>query len=337
MASPNTNYGDILATTIENRSKVVADNVTKNNALLARLKKKGKIKTFSGGHKIIQELSYTENGNAGWYSGYDTLPVAASETLTAAEFTIKQLAVPVVISGLEQLQNAGKEKMIDLMEARLEVAEATMANYISAGLYTDATNGVGGARSINGLGDALTAGTSSGRISAGTYGSIPRSNSFWQHYYQKDATYTSSTVGAAMNALWPQLVRGMDRPDLIVTENVGWTAYLTSLQALQRFTTADDAAGLGFPSLKFMDCDFIMDGGIGGFAGDKEGDGSPINTMYFLNTNYLFFRPHAQRNMVPLAPNKRYAVNQDAEVQILAWAGNMTCSGLQFQGRIGST
>jgi hypothetical protein len=38
--------------------------------------------------------------------------------------------------------------------------------------------------------------------------------------------------------------------------------------------------------------------------------------------------------MVPLAPNKRYAINQDAEVQILAWAGNLTCSGRQFQGRL---
>jgi hypothetical protein len=56
--------------------------------------------------------------------------------------------------------------------------------------------------------------------------------------------------------------------------------------------------------------------------------------MYFLNSKYIFFRPHSDRNMVPLAPNRRYAINQDAEVQILAWAGNMTSSGPQFQGRL---
>jgi len=53
-----------------------------------------------------------------------------------------------------------------------------------------------------------------------------------------------------------------------------------------------------------------------------------------LNTKYLFYRPHAQRDMVALSPGKRYSVNQDAEVQILAWAGNLTASGLQFQGRM---
>jgi hypothetical protein len=58
----------------------------------------------------------------------------------------------------------------------------------------------------------------------------------------------------------------------------------------------------------------------------------PATSAYFLNTKYLFYRPHASRNMVPLSPGQRYSVNQDASVQILAWAGNLTSSGLQFQG-----
>src|SRR5262245_6618768 len=139
MAFPGTAtvaISDIMATTIENRSKKIADNVTKNNGFLTYLESKGGIKTFSGGSEILQELSFAENGNAGWYSGYDLLPVAAQDVIGSARFQIKQAAVPVVISGLEQLQNAGKEQMIDLMDARLGVAEATMANLISSGLYS---------------------------------------------------------------------------------------------------------------------------------------------------------------------------------------------------------
>jgi hypothetical protein len=340
MAGANTNYADILATTIESRSKKIADNVTKNNGLLTRLKQKGKIKTFSGGHKILQELSFAENGNAGWYSGYDTLPVAASDVLTAAEFEIKQLAVPVVISGLEMLQNAGKEKMIDLMESRLEVAEATMANYVSAGLYSDGSGGVGGTKSIVGLEATTPDNTSSGRITAGTYGNIVRNSySMWQPYYYDfgGTAPTTSTIQTGLNAMWAELNRGMDRPDLIVMDNIAWLVYIASLQTNQRFTDPSQA-NLGFPSVKFMDADVILDGGIGGFAGDETGDGTPdtTGTVYMLNTKFLHFRPHAQRNMVPLSPNKRYAVNQDAEVQILAWAGNLTCSGNRFQGRGGS-
>ena len=69
MAFANANISDILATTIESRTRQIADNVTNNNALLKRLERRGRIKTFSGGHKILQELSFAENTNAGWYSG----------------------------------------------------------------------------------------------------------------------------------------------------------------------------------------------------------------------------------------------------------------------------
>ena len=112
MAFANPNISDILATTIESRSRKIADNVTNNNALLKRLESKGRIKTVSGGTFIMEELSFAENSNAGWYSGYDILPTGVSDVLSAAQFDWKQAAVPVVISGLEMLQNSGKEAMM---------------------------------------------------------------------------------------------------------------------------------------------------------------------------------------------------------------------------------
>ena len=314
MAVPN--VSEIIATTIENRSRKIADNVTKNNAFLTRLKQRGNTRTFSGGRLIYEEISFAESGNAGWYTGYDSLPIAASDVISAAEFDIKQAACPVVISGLEQLQNAGKEQMIDLMEARLNVAEATMANLISAGLYSDGTGTNG--KQITGLDAAVPLTNTSG-----IYGGINRANwSFWRNQIKNDGNL--NTLLASWNTLWSTLVRGADRPDLILVDNGCWTTYVGLLQAYQRFTDPSSAT-LGFPSVKFMDADVVLDGGIGGYCG--------TNVAFFLNTKYLHFRPHASRNFVPLSPNKRYAINQDAEVQILAWAGNLTCSGAQFQGR----
>ncbi|MCA1788685.1 MAG: phage major capsid protein [Thioalkalivibrio sp.] len=315
MAFPN--VSDIIATTIESRTRKIADNVTDNNALLKKLSMSGRIKTFSGGTKIYQELSFQENQNAGFYSGYDLLPVAASDVLSAAEFEIKQAAVPVVISGLEQLQNSGKEKMIDLMESRMTVAEATMANLICTSLYSDGT-GYGG-KEITGLDLAVPLDPTTG-----TYGGINRATwNFWRSQL-KDVGDTT-TLQADMNSLWASLIRGTDRPDQIIMDDTVWEAYVASLQAQQRFQQAD-VGDLGFPTLKFMGTDVCLDGGIGGSC--------PAGTAFFLNTKYIHYRPHRDRNMVPLSPNRRYATNQDAEVQILAWAGNLTMSGSQFQGRL---
>ena len=322
MSSPN--VSDIVATTIESRTRKIADNVTNNNAVLKKLSQKGKIKPFSGGHKIYQELSFAENGNSGWYSGYDVLPTAASDVLSAAEFSIKQAAVPVVISGLEMLQNSGKEKMIDLMDSRISVAESSMSNLICDGIYSDGTGS--GGNEIDGLDVAVSASPTTG-----VYGGISRVDyAFWQNQLgeRTAVTLASDVIQGDWNDLWADCVRGSDRPDLIMVDATVWAVYMASLQSLQRFTSPETGS-LGFPTIKFMDADVCLDGGIGGSC--------PAGQAFFLNTDYIHYRPHAQRNMVPLSPNRRYATNQDAEVQILGWAGNLTSSGSQFQGRYDAT
>ena len=322
MAFPNSAVSDIIATTIQSRTGQIADNVTKNNALLARLKQRGNVKKFSGGNVILQELSFAENGNAGWYSGYETLPVAAQDVISAAQYDIKQCAVPVTISGLEQLQNAGKEQIIDLLEGRISVAEATMANMIAAGIYSDGTGS--GGKEITGLKAQVAVAPATGVV-----GGIDRATwTFWRNQTfdattDGGAATTAANIQQYMNTLWAKMVRGTDRPDLIVMDNAYWGFYMASLQAIQRFSSSADA-NLGFVSVKFMDADVVLDGGLGGFQATK--------TMYMLNTKYLHYRPHSARDMVPLSPKSRYSVNQDAEVQILAWAGNMTMSNASLQG-----
>ncbi|WP_460374460.1 phage major capsid protein, partial [Staphylococcus aureus] len=87
--------------------------------------------------------------------------------------------------------------------------------------------------------------------------------------------------------------------------------------------TSDNTGQAGFSSRKYMNADVVFDGGIGG--------GCPADHMYFLNTDYLKFRPHSKRNMVPLG-GERLSVNQDAMVKLIGFAGNMTLSNAMLQG-----
>lgn len=315
---PNPNLSEIMATTIDSRSGVIQDNTIKNNALLMRLNAKGKIKTYSGGDYIIEELSFAENPNFGWYSGADVLPTASGQVLSAAQFTPKLASVQVIITGEDLLKNSGEEKIIDLMDARLENAESTMMNNICQGLYSDGT-GYGG-KQITGLDLAVPSDPTTG-----TYGGINRANfSFWRsQVYDPASTPTASTIQGYMNTLWASCVLGADAPDLIMAGSTIWATYMASLQTLQRFTNVNEA-NLGFPSVKFMNADVVLDGGIGGFL--------DATTMFFLNTNHIRLRPHAERNMKSLP--RRTATNQDAEVAILGWCGNLTCRSARTQGRL---
>jgi hypothetical protein len=321
MATPN--VSEIMTTTLESRTKKLADNVSENNAILNRLNKRGNVKPFSGGRVIYQELDYAENSTYKRYSGYETLNISPSEVFTAAEFDIKQAAVAISISGLEQLQNSGPEQMIDLLESRIVNAEKTMQNNLSSDLYSDGT--ADGGKQIGGL-QLLVADTPT----SGTVGGINRLNwTFWRNQ-SFDATtdggaaVTAANIQSYMNTMYLRTSRGTDHSDLIIADNNYYNAYWQSLQAIQRVGDSE-MADAGFQTLKFMGADVVFDGGYGGAA--------PANHMYFLNTNYIFWRPHRDRNMVPLNPD-RFAVNQDAMVKLIAVAGNLTTSNCFLQGLI---
>jgi hypothetical protein len=319
MASPN--LDEITTTTLRKRSKKLADNVSQNTALLMRLREKGKVKPVSGGRTIVEEIAYAENGTYKRYSGYEALDITPSDVFTGAEFNLKQAAVAVVMSGLEMLQNAGDEQVIDLLESRIENAEMTMINNISSDVYSDGT--ADGGRQIGGL-QLLVSDTG-----LGTVGGISASSwTFWQNYIydfsNNSVTPGATTIQNAMNTAWLNLCRNRDAPDLIVADNIYFNYYWQSLQAIQRIQNAD-LGKAGFTNLKFMNADVVADGNKGGDA--------PASHMFFLNTDYIAFRPHTKRNFVPLSPD-RYSTNQDALVKLMAFAGNMTVRNRSLQGVI---
>jgi hypothetical protein len=318
MASPG--LSEIVTTTLRNRSGVIADNMSKNNALLNRLGKRGKVKPVSGGRTIVRELSYAENSTFQRYSGYEVLNVSPSDVISAAEFDWKQASVAVTISGLEQAQNSGADAILDLLESRIEVAEKTMQNNLSSDMYSDGTASSG--KQIGGLqllvADVPTSGTVGG-INRATY-------TFWRNQTFQTTNEISSAASATniqrcMNTLYLRCLRQSDKVDLIVADTNYYQFYWSSLQAIQRVTSTDMAAA-GFTSLTYMNADVVADGGIGSAA--------PANHMYFLNTDYIYWQPHKDRNMVPLDTVR--SINQDATVQLVIWMGNMTCSNCELQG-----
>jgi len=328
MAYPNPSIGDIVATTLENRTGKAADNVTRNTALLNRLRERGNAMPFSGGRTLWQELEYSLNGTAMWYSGYEALNIAPQNIFTSAEYPFRQAAVAVSVSGLEELQNASEEEVIDLVAGRVKNAERSLVTLIATGVYSDGseTNQIGGLRFLI-----------SSSPSSGTVGGINRATwQFWQNKAFSAATdggaaATSANIRRYMDQLWVQLVRNNDRPDLLVADNNYWLLFNESMQPYQRITNPK-LAEAGYMNLKYMDADVVLDGGFQGFSSDPiPQGGAPANTMYFCNTQYLHFRPHRARNFVPLRPD-RFSINQDATVKLMGWAGNLTLSNSFMQG-----
>lgn len=320
MAVPSSTYTELVTTTLDNYRDKLADNVATHNPLLERIKKKGNADPASGGAKLLENLMYAQNSTVLWYSGLEQLNVGSSDVLTSANFDWKEMNANVVISGLEKAQNSGtKEAVFSLIKSRIKVAELTMMNEVSNALFYSNTENSG--KSIGGLQHLVA-----DLPTSGTVGGIDaQAQSWWRNQYYdfsgEGVTASAVTIQHAMNTVYVNSTRGRDKIDLFVAGSTYFMYYLESLQANQRFNSAESASA-GFAALKFW----------GGVADVMYDSSCSATRMYGLNTDYVHFRPHTDYNFVTL--DEKQAVNQDATVVPMYWKGNMTISNRSLQSVI---
>lgn len=327
MANPNTTFTELSAITYKKYLKrKVWDNMSNHTALLNRIGKKGNIKTLSGGTTIQVPLDYAENATYQRYSGYDTLNVAASEIISAAEYDWKQVAIHVTASGREIRINKGPEAMANLVSARLKNAMRTAYNNFSSDMYSDGT----ATNQINGLQTLVDS------VGTDTVGGIDaNTHTFWRNKSQKaddliqgGSLTTSNTAGVMEEfflGLWLALTRNNDKPDLILLDDTYFEYYENGLVGIKRYTQSEEAQG-GFISLKYKTADVVY---------DSSDAGIPDKTGYMLNTDYIGIRSHPDANWTEV-PEKT-SINQDAVVMPIIWMGNMWTSNRALQGTLVET
>lgn len=318
MANPN--YNDILSSTLKDRSSAIRDNVLNSNKLLSALLAGGSVEVLDGGEAIVRPISFAENGTFGFFSGFDTLDITPSNTLTSVEYDWKNANVSIRLSGEDMRKNAGTNRILNLLKQKIDNAETTMANNLSTSVYSDGTGSSG--KELGGL--ALLVADAP---ATGTVGGIDRAaDAFWRNQVTNVAGITSSNIVAAMDDLWLKCQRGLDVPKLIVCGATIFQAYKDSFAGQQRFT-GNNVTGAGFEGLKYSN-----DGGTAPVMFDPA---CPTKHMYMLNTDFLGLSVHSAANFT--VQDQETPIDQDSIVQNMLFMGNLTMTNAARQGVIVDT
>lgn len=313
---------ELITTTLRLRSKVLKDNISNHNALLFKMDEMGAIVEESGGRTIVEELEFQENGTFQRYSGAEILNISTNPVATAAEFEWKQFAASVVINGREKRQNSGPEGLIKLLGMRVDAAEKTLKNNLNADMFSDGTATSG--KQIGGL-KLLIAKTPT----SGTVGGIDRSTSggtFYRNYKFNTASDTpalgtvdASNVKAYFDTVLNNTQRNSDGPKVIISGITHFGAVQQACQAIQRITDPK-MAKLGFRNIEFCELPVVLGKSIN-FGGETL---IADDLSYFIDTEHVKLIVHKDAYFEPLSMVQ--SINQDAEVQIMVFMGNMTLS-----------
>ena len=294
-------WDTLLSTTMNNYRKTLTDNIFNSRPLLEYLQSNGRVRTADGGIQIIEPL-LLGGGEADSYGPWDQIQVHPQGGITAAVYPWRQLFATIIISGLEEAQNNGKEQMINLLEAKVMQAENSLKDILVRMIY--GTRVTPKATDF----DPLTGPAGTGLIDAtGPAGGITPAPATLENLW-RSPTYNATTgvgvdakgatiaglpfgatiAGDDLEAILRRMFMlasdgGSDHVDAIFAGANVYEMYEGSLTPQVRYTDTSKA-NLGFQNLMFKNVPIYYD------------PDAPVNGAIGLNSKYVGLTIHSDRN-----------------------------------------
>lgn len=321
MASPNANFPELLSVTVQELEDELFDNILNKNAITALMKEYDMVTYKDGGPTIVIPIEYAQNGSYKRYSGPQQLNTTSNETFSAFQYEWKQWAINIQAHMREVLQNSGSSQNRDLIKSRVMNAKHSAENEFNIDLLSDGT--ADGGLQVGGL-QLLIADDPT----TGTVGGVSRSS----YSFARNQRYRATTDGGV--SLNPtNIVPYMDQLDLsiqavrgntkvILADNSAYAAFEGTVHPLQRLNQPSGTLGkLGFRTYAYKNSEIVFEPTISGM---------PDTSMFWLDPDVLELVVHRDRNLVRLP--KRESFNQDAQIEYLAWMGNLCVKNFRRLG-----
>jgi hypothetical protein len=338
-AGPNAltlNLEGLFATSLLNYNKKLIDNVSKINAFLNLIMKDGGYQSADGGLGLTEELMYAL-AQADWYDGMDELAIQPTDGITQAIYEWRQLAVPIVFSEKERKMN--KQRLVDIVKARIKQAEMGIREKLSTALLqgsgdgalaTPQASGLNGAAGI----DPLPLIVHYAPTSAATIGGIAQNTySWWQNKQKESAATTWAGLFNEFQNMYNNCSKGPGgEPKIILCDQTTYETFQAAL--FNKFRVVDNDKNFDFEHFKFKKAYVVWDENVPNvYAGTTDTTTATGGTAYFLNPEFFKLRYEAETNFV--MGDFQKPVNQDAKVAHILWMGQLTVSNRAKQGVIG--
>lgn len=284
---------EVNALTHELANKSSADVIYDSNPLFLWLKEKGQI-LEDGGARIRLPLSYAKTAAAGAFEGFDLLDVTPTVTENAAVYDWRRYYVHVAISKHDILLNSGRNRIINLVRARMDNGMSKMLDQLGDDLYS--TNG-DSSLGISGLRQMVEA--------TGQIGNVDQADVATWASAEDNATNTL-TLKSIEDLILNASV-GSERPDLGSTTKGIYSKLWDLYQGNQRFGAPEESAKGGF---RYLMVDFIPifhDSKVPGTTGAD-------NHLFLLNSKWVYLYVHRGDNFtvqeLPMPQNQDVMANR---------------------------
>ena len=261
---------NLYTTTWELRKGAVNDNIFTATPFWFWMKDKGKFKTAEGGSLIMEPLEYAKNDNVSWITKGGTVTLNDYEYLTESKWDWRYLTASMVRFGVDDQQNRGKARIINLMESKLGNTNNSLIDTLETATFAaQSGNSIEGLQNL--VPDDPTGSEDAGSVDPSTYTWFRNNstNATGKSFSVYGLTYMRTMLNDCSNN------RTQDRPDIIVAGQTPYEYYEDETME-QKQIVNQKLGDAGFENIQYKGLPMVWSPACG-------------NTrMYFLNTNFLY-------------------------------------------------
>lgn len=294
---PTTIDSVVLATSLADYRKTMADNVYQSNALLQMLS--ASKENIDGGNSIVQPVMVTKQDDGGFYLGADVLNNTQKNFANQVEFLWQNCYEPIQLTRDEERQNSGSEhKILSLMAAKTKSSEKAISDRLEQALSSPiaTANNLIDLETLVGTG---TLGTLSGSTTTAWQSTVTTSGAFASQGLT-DMTTSTYLVSASAN---------VDNPTHYLTNKTIFQKFEQTRLPLERIANGTTSANAGFTNLSFKGKPVIYGNYIGS------------GLLFGLNMNYIHFSVDSMTDLI--TTDFMSPVNQTVRVAYILWRGQL--------------
>ena len=298
-------YDQISAIATNLIDKKLTDNVYAATPVLARFKAKSK--KVDGGKAIQVPVISSSSTSGGAYTDLGALTVSRTSNISAAVYSWRQYYEAIRISQLDLMQTMGDAGKLDLVKAKLQVAELSLADKLSTGIC-----GAGGSDTIDGFQAMIAA--------SGTYAGIaPADMASWVSTVKANGGTNRAITLGLIQSMLGGATYGSAMPTLLVSKQNVFDEVYNLFQPHQRIES-EEVGKLGFKSLVVNGIPLVVDAHC------------KANALQAINEDYAQLVIHTQGDMRKV--HHPFLEDTDSSLHKIFWAGNLTCSSRRNHGEL---
>jgi hypothetical protein len=353
-AAPSTNtvyYDSLLSTTLDAYMSggSMFDNIFKDSAYLAALRRFDAIQTQNGGERIRAPLMYEKNSTVKSYAGEEQLDTTLQDGVTTGFYEWRELGGTIGITRKEERQNSGEAAILSLLQSKIQQAEMTMRETLNTQLVQGTVSGTtfvpgNSAKDLNPLAWFMRKDNTANPAAGGNVGNIDAAETWWRNRTAvADSGSTDTGNSFALNvSTYKGLVVALKRmynfcsrgsggaPNLVLFDQTSYETYENALDDKVRYMDTK-MADMGFDNIKLRGATCIWDELTPSVDNGKvAGESSFTGSAFFLNTKFYKLVIDSETDIVttPFVEPE----NQTVKTAKILFMGNAVCSNLRKLG-----